>query len=227
MSPTIPVCASHTHKRAAAPASARSFWYPFWSPLGTTEHRVKSPGTKSATPCTLDSVAVAPAAPPTDRDVADLPIEDPAVLFFFAASSAAPCFTTAPYAKIVSFTSNSALSIQAPTTVVVIALPARSLIWPSDSLVNSKSSTGMPCKDNASIPTNGPPRFVTNGTMEGVRHGQIPAAPLPVVRSTFWDRFHTKVLCAESVSACASRRKSMSIKSSTRSVCALPQSFHA
>ena len=69
--------------------------------------------------------------------------------------------------------------------------------------------------------------MVTNGTMDGVRQGQIPAAPDPVVRSTFWERFHTSVLCIESVSACARRRKSMSMRSSTRSVWALPQSFQA
>jgi len=40
-------------------------------------------------------------------------------------------------------------------------------------------------------------------TIEGVRHGQMPAAPLPVVRSTFCDRFHTSVLCVLSVSAVA------------------------
>ena len=107
---------------------------------------------------------------------------------------------------MVSLTTSSAESMHAPTTVVVMAFPARSDIWPSLSRVRSRSSTGMPCSDSASMPTSGPPRLVTNGTMEGVRHGQMPAAPLPVVRSTFWDRFHTSVLCVESVSACARRR---------------------
>lgn len=101
---------------------------------------------------------------------------------------------------------SSAESMHTPTTVVVMAFPARSLICPSDSRVSSRSSTGMPCRESASTPTSGPPRFVTKGTMDGVRHGQMPAAPLPVVRSTFWDRFHTSVLWVLSVSACARRR---------------------
>ena len=78
-----------------------------------------------------------------------------------------------------------AASMQVPTTVVVIALPAKSLIWFSLSRVNNKSSTGIPCKLRASMPTRGPPRLVTNGTIDGVRHGQIPGATEPVVRSTF------------------------------------------
>ena len=78
-----------------------------------------------------------------------------------------------------------AASMHAPTTVVVIALPAKSLIWFSFSRVSRRSSTGMPCKLKASMPTSGPPRFVTNGTMVGVRHGQMPGATDPVVRSTF------------------------------------------
>ena len=79
----------------------------------------------------------------------------------------------------------SAESMQTPTTVVVIAFPAKSDIWFSFSRVNNKSSTGIPCNDNASIPTRGPPLFVTKGTMDGVKHGQIPGATEPVVRSTF------------------------------------------
>jgi hypothetical protein len=102
--------------------------------------------------------------------------------------------------------SMSAESMHAPTTVVVMALPARSLIWFSVSRVSRRSSTGIPWRLSASMPTSGPPRLVTNGTMDGVRQGQIPAAPDPVVLSTFWERFHTSVLCVLSVSACASRR---------------------
>ena len=96
------------------------------------------------------------------------------------------------------------------------------------SRVSSRSSTGMPCRLSASSPTMGPPRFVMYGIMLGVRPGQSPGLTLPVVRSTFWLRFHTSVLKDGSTSfSDASRRKSMSMRSSTRSVCARAQSVQA
>eukprot|EP00959_Pyramimonas_sp_CCMP1952_P460542 9480053-Pyramimonas_sp.AAC.1 len=55
----------------------------------------------------------------------------------------------------------SAARMQVPTTVEVMALPARSAIWSSLSRVSSRSSTGMPWRESASRPTRGPPRLVT------------------------------------------------------------------
>ena len=66
--------------------------------------------------------------------------------------------------------------------------------WSVDSRVRSKSSTGMPCSERTSWPISGPPRLVTYGTMLGVRQGQRPGRDPPVSRSTFCERFHTRVL---------------------------------
>ena len=82
----------------------------------------------------------------------------------------------------------------------VMAFPARSLICPSDSRVSSKSSTGMSRRGRCLHPDEWSPRFVTKGTMDGVRHGLcVVEQQLPVERSTFWERFHTSVLWVLSV----------------------------
>ena len=71
----------------------------------------------------------------------------------------------------------------------------------------------------------GPPRFVTYGTIDGVRHGHVPSelSP-PLLRSTFCERFHTRHLWFASTPFAASRRYEMSMWSHTRSTCDCAQS---
>ena len=51
--------------------------------------------------------------------------------------------------------------MQAPTTVVLIAFPAKSFRFSSDSFVRIRFSAGIPCKSKSSSPTRGPPLLVT------------------------------------------------------------------
>jgi hypothetical protein len=89
----MPVCASHTHIRAAALASPRSFWCDLRSSAGTTLHRCRPPSARSATPATRDSAATAYAAPPTVKPAAGLPTL-PTVRSRLAFSAATPFSTT-------------------------------------------------------------------------------------------------------------------------------------
>ena len=71
----------------------------------------------------------------------------------------------------------------APTTVELMAFPARSCSSRYLSLVSSSLSNGRPCRESASRPQSGPPRVVIYGMPQGVMQPTIPYARVSVSRS--------------------------------------------
>lgn len=71
----------------------------------------------------------------------------------------------------------------APTTVELIAFPARSCNSRCLSLVSNSLFSGSPCRAKASRPQSGPPRVVMYGIPQGVMQPTSPYARLSVSRS--------------------------------------------
>lgn len=71
----------------------------------------------------------------------------------------------------------------APTTVELMAFPARSCSSRCLSLVSKSLSNGRPCRESASRPQSGPPRVVIYGMPQGVMQPTIPYARVSVSRS--------------------------------------------
>ena len=76
----------------------------------------------------------------------------------------------------------------APTTVELMAFPARSCSSRCLSLVSSSLSNGRPWRASASRPQSGPPRVVMYGMPQGVMQPTSPYARVSVSRSRPWDR---------------------------------------
>lgn len=78
-------------------------------------------------------------------------------------------------------------STAAPTTVELMAFPARSCRSRGDSLVSRSLFTGRPCSARASSPHRGPPLVVIYGIPAGVMQPTMPNARLSTSRSTPWE----------------------------------------